>query len=138
MQRYEDYVADLRGNAKAGASVYVYAAGTTTASTIYSDDGVTAATNPLTTDSRGMFYFHAADGLYDLLVTGEGFTDYTVEDVQLFDSADGDLVGSSVTLTPSVAPGAPVEGQIYYDSAADALKVCVSAVGPVWETITSS
>ncbi len=108
MQRHEDYVADLRGNAKAGASVYVYAAGTTTPSTLYSDDGVTSAANPLTTDSRGMFYFYAADGLYDLLVTGEGFTDYTVEDVQLFDSADGvlagDVLAGAVYLQAAAAP----------------------------------
>lgn len=47
--------------------VNVYAAGTTTASTLYSaSDGVTVVGNPVTTDSTGQFAVWAAPGVYDL------------------------------------------------------------------------
>jgi hypothetical protein len=53
------------------ATITVYAADTTTASTIYSNPaGTIAKANPFTTDSLGRFTFYAATGLYDIKVSG--------------------------------------------------------------------
>ena len=74
MQHYTNTLYDTFGNAISGATVYVYAAGTTTASTIYSDNISTSTTNPLTTGSDGSFDFYAANGRYDLAITHPGYT----------------------------------------------------------------
>lgn len=70
MQKYQDLVVDRSGNALANAQVLVqnYPVGTT--ATIYSDNGVTIAANPLTTDGNGHFQFYAANGRYQLAVSG--------------------------------------------------------------------
>jgi hypothetical protein len=82
MEKYQDVVLDPSGNVVVSASVYIYAAGTTTPSTIYSDDGVTPASNPLTTGSRGGFEFYAANGDYDIRVV-YGTSDVTESDVTI-------------------------------------------------------
>jgi hypothetical protein len=51
MQRYFDTLIDARGNVQAGLSVLVKIGGQN--ATIYSDDGVTAQANPMTSDSNG-------------------------------------------------------------------------------------
>ena len=57
------------------ATVTVYAAGTTTLSTIYSDSsGVSAKTNPFTSDTNGYWSFFAADGNYDIKFSGTNIT----------------------------------------------------------------
>lgn len=61
--------ADASGNAYNGALLYIYDAGTTTLSTIWSDSGLSvAASNPLTADANGFFpQFYVAEGtLYDI------------------------------------------------------------------------
>ena len=85
MQKYQDYVVSQRGAVQSGVSVLVktYPAGAT--ATIYSDDGVTLAANPLTTDSAGKFSFYAADGRYSLYITGDNVSTVTVDDVLLED-----------------------------------------------------
>ncbi len=85
MRRYQGTVLDTAGNVQAGVSVRVYTANTTTDATLYSDDGVTSKTNPLTTDSKGVFWFYVEDGTYDLYVSGSSLTAYTVEDVTIRD-----------------------------------------------------
>lgn len=87
MQRYSDVVADSRGNVMAGASVLVELSGVT--ATIYSDDGVTLQSNPMTTDATGAFTFYAANGTYTLrttLVSG-GTTVTSRDTVVLYDPA---------------------------------------------------
>ncbi len=76
---------DTSGNVAASASVTVYTANTTTAITLYSDDGVTEKANPVTTDSKGNFSFYCSDGIYDLKVSGSNITTYTVEDITIRD-----------------------------------------------------
>lgn len=61
------------GNADEGATVRVYIAGTATLATIYSDNGVTAITQPFTTNSigdgnPGQFSFYSAGGLFDIVL----------------------------------------------------------------------
>lgn len=110
MQRYSDVVADSRGNVMAGASVLVELSGVT--ATIYSDDGVTLQSNPMTTDVTGAFTFYAANGTYTLrttLVSG-GTTVTSRDTVVLYDPAStlsastgAGLVGLIQSGTGSVA-----------------------------------
>lgn len=83
MQRYSDAVQDRQGNALSGVSVLVRTEAGATA-TIYSDNGVTPTTNPLTTDADGEFAFYAADGVYTLSFSGVGVVADTQE-IQLWD-----------------------------------------------------
>jgi hypothetical protein len=71
MQKYQNNVTGRNGDVVIGGSVLVKLAGTATSATIYSDDGVTPVTNPLTTDANGYFEFYVADGLYDITVNGQ-------------------------------------------------------------------
>jgi hypothetical protein len=91
MQKYVNSVADSTGAPVAGASVQVnnYPGGT--AATIYSDNGVTPATNPLTTDTNGAFSFYAADGRYQLVVSGANIQAQTINDILLVDPLPSDL-----------------------------------------------
>ena len=73
------------GGVGAAAVVTVYDAGTEDLATIYSDDGSTAAGNPLTADAYGRTNFYAANGSYDIKVTGTGISEYTMSAVKLFD-----------------------------------------------------
>lgn len=84
----EKYISSIAGNSGipiSGAIVQVntYPGGTPAA--IYSDNGVTVAPNPLTTDSLGNFAFYAADGRYQFVISGINITTTTVNDVQLLD-----------------------------------------------------
>ena len=89
MQKYQDAVVKPNGDILAGASVLVQTYPGAVTATMYSDDGVTEATNPLTTDSIGNFSFYAADGRYQLVVSGTGLTTRTVTDILLEDPANG-------------------------------------------------
>jgi hypothetical protein len=89
VQKYQNAIQDVKGNAVAGATVAVYIYGTTTPATIYSDNGVTPIVgNSVTTDSSGEFFFYAANGRYSLTVTAINFTTDAYRDISLFDSAD--------------------------------------------------
>jgi hypothetical protein len=91
MQKYVNAVANTNGGLGiagapvAGASVQVNIRGTQTPATIYSDNGVTIAANPLTTDNNGAFSFYAADGRYDLVISGVNITTTTINDIELVD-----------------------------------------------------
>jgi hypothetical protein len=70
LKRYQDSVLNQNGTPIPGVSIAVKVAATPVGSgadaTLYSDDGVTALANPVTTDARGNFYFFTADGRYDI------------------------------------------------------------------------
>ena len=91
MQPYRDTVLTMI-NGKltpvSGASVLVKEYPGLATATIYSDNGVTAATNPLTTDARGAYTFFAADGRYQLVISGTGFDTITIPQILLEDPAD--------------------------------------------------
>jgi hypothetical protein len=103
MQKYVNAVANTNGGLGiagapvAGASVQVNLHSTQTPATIYSDNGVTQTANPLTTDTNGNFYFYAADGRYDLVISGTNVTTTSVNDVLLVDPLPADL--------PTTLPG---------------------------------
>lgn len=87
MQKYADTVTTRSGKAVAGASITVYNQGTTTPATIYSDNGITPITG-LATDSLGKFEFYAADGRYDIEISGTGIQTQLQTDILLEDPAD--------------------------------------------------
>jgi hypothetical protein len=102
MQRYYDTVTDQRGNALAGARVAVQSGGSNVS--IYSDNGVTQKTNPMTTDANGGFSFYAANGTYDLVVTSaSGVVSSLPSRVRLFDVADAGLATSAALAASSGA-----------------------------------
>lgn len=96
MQKYVNAIAStngglgIAGTPVAGASVQVNVHGGG-AATIYSDNGVTVAPNPLTTDTNGAFSFYAADGRYDLVISGPNINTTTIGDVLLVDPLPADL-----------------------------------------------
>lgn len=91
MQKYTNSVAALNGAPVAAASVQVntYPAGAP--ATIYSDNGITPVANPLTTDTTGTFSFYAADGHYQLVISGTNIQTTTVNDILLVDILPADL-----------------------------------------------
>lgn len=106
MQKYVNSVAaTVTGMVVAGASVQVNLHGTTTPATIYSDNGVTQTANPLTTDVNGSFSFYAADGHYDLAITGPNILPVSVDDILLVDVLPADL--------PTTLPGSA--GKLWND-----------------------
>lgn len=103
MQKYQNNVLLSPGGiAVPNASVLVLNYPGGTVATIYSDNGVTVAANPLTTDSNGAFGFYAADGHYSLQITGNlngiAISPVTVTDILMVDVLPGDL---STTLPAS-------------------------------------
>jgi len=92
MQRLWNWARILSSGAPApGCTVTVYAAGTVTLSTIFSDNISTPKANPFTADaSTGYWFFYALQGRYDIKFSGTGITSpYTLSDVTLFDPTDG-------------------------------------------------
>jgi hypothetical protein len=101
MQRYNDYVIDQYGNPVASATITVFETGTSTPATLYADNSLTTLTNPTLSDGLGKFYFYAADGRYDIQISGTNFPTQTITDVLLEDPLDGSAAKfSSVTITP--------------------------------------
>lgn len=104
-KRFESIANPSTGRAVAGASVQVNVAGGG-AATIYSDDGVTTKTNPITTDANGYFEYFAADGLYDWVISGSGLTTRTIEDVLHEDPTDANAgTFSSIVVADSISLG---------------------------------
>ena len=92
MQKYQNAIQDVQGNAVASATVTVYVYGTLTPATIYSDNGLTVIpSSQVTTDSDGQFYFYADNGRYTLSVMATGFAQEQFSDVSLFDQADAGI-----------------------------------------------
>lgn len=79
-------------------TVTVYDEGTSDLSTLYSDDAVTPLANPFTAQSNGYFWFYAADGRYDVVLSGGGLASpLTLSDILLFDSGS-DLIAAIAAL----------------------------------------
>lgn len=88
MQRYFDVVQTATGKAIAGALAYVYVGSTFTLATLYSDNGITPAPNPLTTNNDGEYAFYAANGTYTIQIAATGYAGETKPGVVLFDPSD--------------------------------------------------
>lgn len=70
MYKYQDRVFSTAGQPIQGVLVTVYATGTQTLATLYSDNIGTITTNPVSTDSDGHFEFYVANGRYDIAFSG--------------------------------------------------------------------
>ncbi len=81
-QRYDGIVQSTTGAVIAGATVTVRVKSSGAVATIYSDEVLTAKTNPMTSGSDGSFWFYAADDDYTIAATYGGTT-YTLGDVTL-------------------------------------------------------
>jgi len=128
VQKYSNVVQDTHGNAIAGVSVQVnLAAGG--AATVYSDDGVTPLTNPLTTESDGSFKFYASNGLYSLVMTKSGYTfDSTdTSNIRLYDPANtlptGTATSGSVMFAGTTGGLTEDNAGFFYDNTNDRLKL---------------
>jgi hypothetical protein len=101
MQKYQDNVQNRNGDAVVGAHVQVLTYPSGAAATIYSDNGITPAANPLSTDTNGAFAFYAADGRYSLMITGNSIAPITVTDItiaeELLTPQDFGALGDGVT-----------------------------------------
>lgn len=92
MQNFKDYhLSNVSGTMTPiqGASVLVTLNGVN--ATLYSDNGVTAQANPMTTDVNGQYSFYAADGRYLVTITKAGYNTAT-RDVILDDPANANAI----------------------------------------------
>jgi len=76
MPRYLGVARDDSGQVIPTPVVYVYDAGTSDLSTIYSDDDLaTTESNPFTGDTDGTYDFYMAPGNYKIKITKTGYSD---------------------------------------------------------------
>lgn len=131
MQKYQNNVTNNFGVPIQGASVLVttYPAGAT--ATIYSDNGVTAQPNPMTTNNLGSFAFYAADGHYSLQITGAGILPLNITDL-LLSSSQGAGGGPDSTGTTAQRPVSPSINQQYFDTTLGEPIWCKSLGPVVW------
>ena len=90
MQRYVNFIASTTSTSStlmvlSNATCTVYVAGTSTAATLYSDNGITPLANPFLSSSTGQVSFYAANGLYDLVVSKIGYLTVTISAIELDD-----------------------------------------------------
>jgi len=85
-------------------TVTVYAAGTTSLSSIYSDSSSTPKANPFTASANAEWYFYVASGAhYDIKFSGAGIdTPFTISDIVVSDPA-GSGGGGSASVTDVTA-----------------------------------
>lgn len=106
MQHYTDWAADTAGNALSGVSVSVYTAGTASLATLYTDNGITTGSNPITSGADGNYDFYAANGRYDLVLTKTGYTFVAADTagIALFDLAGYTSTKAAATGYTRLAP----------------------------------
>jgi hypothetical protein len=110
MKKEFGYVTDREGNAVAGAEVYIRNQADNTLATLYSDDGVTGTSNPLTTDNDGEWSAYWANGVYKIQVFVDGVQQQEVNQVQHFDIDGFTAFGISVVSAANAAAGATLLG----------------------------
>lgn len=88
MQKYSDTILNRQGKPVAGAVVVVTSYPGNEPAVIYAVDGGQPVES-VTSDKNGRFAFYAADGHYNLSITGRNIDPITVTDLLLFDPAAG-------------------------------------------------
>ena len=78
-------------------------------STIYSDNLATPLSNPFNTDSEGGFTFFAKNGLYNIVINEGELTEFTVDDVSIFDQLDLPTTTDLINGTRAIKSGDIVE-----------------------------
>lgn len=102
MENHADVLRDQYGRFLGGGSVSVYSAGSTVLATIYSDNGTTPQSNPITTDVlTGRYNFYAAAGAYDLVFSHPDatFDANHTKRITLFDPTEAGGGGGGGTVT---------------------------------------
>lgn len=96
MQKYQNNVQTLDGRAIVGASVTVTEYPGGAPATVYNANGSGVITQPVITNGDGEFAFYAANGRYQLSITGGGISvAQNIQDIILFDPADGGAVDAA-------------------------------------------
>lgn len=112
MERFFGYSRQLDlGDPVAGATIEIFEVGTLNLVSIYSDDLSTPSpkANPFIADAAGYFFFYAADGRYDIRISGGPIADpiptpFTWGDV-LLGRGDYILRGTTTWDPPSLTTG---------------------------------
>lgn len=78
--------------------------------TIYSDNGVTVAANPLTSSATGEYEYYAADGRYTETIVKAGRDTVTISDILLEDPADSPSPTSADMASTADSNGAGLVG----------------------------
>lgn len=125
MQNFFDVVQTRTGDAIYGASVSVYDSNGALA-IIYSDNGVTQQTNPITTNQDGEYSFFAADGKYSVTISASGYDTQVRSGIVLYDAAAAQPLYTTQVLLPTTNdvltwingawrnyPGSIAEGKFY-------------------------
>jgi len=87
-------------------TITVYNRGSSTLATIYADNSATPLANPFTAGTNGQWIFYAANGRYDVQMSGAGFpTPVTYTDILLNDFANQapSIACTTVTYAPTLA-----------------------------------
>jgi hypothetical protein len=103
MKKYMDVCLNQYGDPIQGVSCTVLQYPSNAVANIFSDNGITQTTNPVTTDSQGMFSFYTGNGRYSITFTGSGVTKDSLIDVLIDDPAEAqayNITGGSVNATP--------------------------------------
>lgn len=88
MQRWQDFSRlNNSGQPAPSATITVYAKGTNQLSLLYAaNDATQPKGNPFTMGTDGYGFFYAANGRYDLQISGGGIVNpYTLGDILLYD-----------------------------------------------------
>lgn len=135
MKKYFDTVITSTGQPAIGVSVQVNNYPSLTAATIYSDNGFTPKTNPITTDATGYFEFYVADGRYQINISGTGIVTRQINDVVIEDYADmtGPLTITDNSSSPAIKITQTGTGNalVVEDAASDTTPFVVDASGNV-------
>ncbi len=93
-------------------TVNVYLTGTLTHATLFSDNSSTPLANPFTATSQGYWRWYAANGRYDVTISGGGLASpFTYADILLADPTGGGTTVSSVTAGAGIT-AAPNTGAV--------------------------
>lgn len=100
---FQGQFSDLSGNAVTSGSITAYLAGTTTLASIYASSTSTTATNSVTSDVYGKFYFWISDGDYSrnqnfkIVLSKTGFLSRTYDNIIIYPSIDFSSTGKIST-----------------------------------------
>lgn len=121
-------------------TVTIFLTGTATLATIYSDSAMTAKANPFAASTTGAWFFYAADGNYDVQLSGAGigapFKLYT--DLLLISSTGGGGGGTgTVTNTGTLTSGQLISGNGGVDITVTNLTGDITTAGGVATTLAT-
>ena len=147
MEKYNGTVQAENGDIITTASIEVFLANTGTPASLFEDDETTPLNNPFTSndsnyDAKGMYFFKAANGAYDIKLTNGGDVTW-VSDVSLFDSDDAGFTQNKVdaTVDPTVTDDSNAGYSVnskWINITTDIAYICIDAsVGAaIWKIIT--